>query len=323
MRKYLLACIGGMISLFSQAQTDSTKTMSADPSTSPRAAAEPAKLFYTLKTMNANTTETVGKGKMEFRVGHNFGDIGGGDGGIRSFFGLDGAFDVRIAFEIGLGKRFDLIAGRTRGGGSVQQIFELGFKYKIAEQIENDPSHPLAIALFANATASAMKASPLANTETSFRGFGDRLNTAVQLIVARKMGKVTVQLNSTVVTRGYTQSYDQKTLFALGGALRLPLSKNLHLIMDYFHTFRSSESKDSFRIKHTIRFYDALGVGFEIKVGGHNFNLNFNNATELLENRMIPRTTRTWKNGQFRWGFNLSRTFSLWRPKEKLLEPTL
>lgn len=273
--------------------------------------------------MNANTTETVGKGKMEFRVGHNFGDIGGSEGGIRPFFGLDGAFDIRIGFQVGLGKRFDLIAARTRGGGSIQQIFELGFKYKIAEQIENDPSHPLAIALFANTTATAMKASPNPNTETSFRGFGDRLNSAFQLIVGRKMGKVTVQLNPTVITRGYAISYDQKTIFALGGALRIPLGKKLHLIADYFHPFRSQESRDSFRIKNNVRFYDALGIGFEIKVGGHNFNLNFNNATELLENRMIPRTTRTWKNGQFRWGFNLSRTFVLWRAKEKPVEPTL
>lgn len=318
MRKYLLVCISGMLSLCSQAQDDSTKTMSTESATK-----EPAILFYTLKTMNANTTETVGKGKMEFRVGHNFGDIGGGEGGIRSFFGLDGAFDVRIAFEVGLGKRFDLIAGRTRGGGSIQQIFELGFKYKIADQIENDPSHPFAIALFANTTVSAMKASPLANTETSFRGFGDRVNSAFQLIIGKKIGKVTVQLNPTYIARGYSISYDQKNMFALGGALRVPMGKNLHLIMDYFRPFRSDESRDSFRIKHNVRFYDALGVGFEIKVGGHNFNLNFNNATELLENRMIPATRRTWKNGQFRWGFNLSRTFVLWREKEKLVAPTL
>jgi hypothetical protein len=318
MRKYLLVAIGGMISLCSKAQDDSTNT-----STSLGADKKPAVLFNTLKTMNANTTETVGKGKMEFRVGHNFGDIGGGEGGIRSFFGLDGAFDVRIGFEIGLGKRFDLIAARTRGGGSIQQIFELGFKYKIAEQIENDPSHPLAIALFANATVSAMKASPLPNTETSFRGLGDRFNSAIQLIVGRKMGKVTVQLNPTVITRGYSISYDQKNFFALGGAVRLPMTKSVHIILDYFHPFRSQESRDSFRIKHNTRFYDALGVGFEIKVGGHNFNLNFNNATELLENRMIPSTRRTWKNGQFRWGFNLSRTFVLWRQKEKMAEPTL
>ncbi|HEX2627658.1 MAG TPA: DUF5777 family beta-barrel protein, partial [Chitinophagaceae bacterium] len=130
-------------------------------------------------------------------------------------------------------------------------------------------------------------------------------------------------LNPTLVTRGYSISYDQKTIFALGGAVRLPITKNLHLIADYFHPFRSQESRDSFRIKNSIRFYDALGIGFEIKVGGHNFNLNFNNATELLENRMIPRTIRTWKNGQFRWGFNLSRTFVLWREKTKPMEPTL
>jgi Membrane bound beta barrel domain (DUF5777) len=270
---------------------------------------EPVRIFNTQKAINANTTEVVGKGKMQFKVGHNFGDVGGSNGGVRHGFGLDNAADVRIAFEIGLGKKLDLIVGRTRGGSIVQQLQELGFKYQLANQLENDPSHPLSVAVFANAVLVTQKASPLNNLETSFRSFSDRMSYTLQLILARKMGKVSVQLNPTLVSRGYAISYDQKTLFALGGALRLPISEDVHLIMDYFHTFRNEASKDSFKLKSNTKFYDAIGIGFEIKVGGHNFNLNFTNATELLENRFVPRTVSTWTNGQFRWGFTISRIF--------------
>jgi hypothetical protein len=276
---------------------------------------QPVKIFNTQKAINANTTEVVGKGKMEFKVGHNFGDVGGSNGGVRRFFGLDNAADIRIAFEIGLGKKFDLIVGRTRGASLINQLQELGFKYQLTNQLENDPSHPLTVALFANTVLVTQKANPVNDQENSFRSFSDRLSHTVQLIVARKMGKVSLQLNPTLVTRGYSISYDQNTLFALGGALRLPVSKNVHLIMDYFHTFRNQASKDSFKLRN-IKFYDAIGVGFEIKVGGHNFNLNFTNATELLENRFIPRTISTWTNGQFRWGFTISRTFVISRQKE-------
>ena len=44
-------------------------------------------IFNSDKAINANTTELVGKGKMAFKVTHNFGDIGGNGGGIKNFFG--------------------------------------------------------------------------------------------------------------------------------------------------------------------------------------------------------------------------------------------
>lgn len=132
------------------------------------------------------------------------------------------------------------------------------------------------------------------------------------------MGKVSLQLNPTLVTRGYAISYDQKSIFALGGALKVPVMRNLNLVVDYFHPFRSQSSRDSFAVQATpLKFFDPLGIGFEIVTPGHVFHLNFTNATETLENRYIPRTVTSWGKGQFRWGFTIARQFSLWRPKEK------
>ena len=50
---------------------------------------EPVITFNHIKTINANTTELVGKGKMDFVVTHNFGDFAGSNGGVSNFFGLD------------------------------------------------------------------------------------------------------------------------------------------------------------------------------------------------------------------------------------------
>ena len=277
----------------------------------------PVKIFNSQKTINANTTEVVGKGKMEFKVTHNFSDIGGDNGGIKNFFGLDNATDVRIGFEIGLGKRFDIIPARAKGTdeGKQQKLWELGLKYQLLQQLENDPSHPLSIALFANIVAASNKASGQINTENNYNGFSGRLSETFQLIVAKKMGKVSLQLNPTLVTRGYAVSYDQKSIFALGGAVRVPLGRSVNLIVDYFHPFHNESSKDSFRVRQGIKFFDPLGVGFEIITAGHVFHLNFTNATEILENRFIPRTISSWGKGQFRWGFTISRTFVLWREK--------
>jgi len=271
-------------------------------------------IFSSDKAINATTPVLVGKGKMSFKVSHNFGDIAGNAGGIKNFFGLDNSTDVRIGFEIGLTKNFDAIIARAKGAGPQQRSFELGIKYRFLEQIENDASHPFSLALFANSTIATNAANSFPNQDNSYDGFSDRITSIVQLIIARKMEKISVQLNPTFLTRGYAISYDQKNLFALGGAIRVPLIANrLNLMVDYFHPFRNQASKDSFSVNDNIHFYDPLGIGFEILTSGHTFRLNFTNATEILENRFIPRTITSWGKGQFRWGFTISRQFTLWR----------
>lgn len=274
-------------------------------------------IFSSEKAINANTPETVGKGKMAFKVFHNFGDLAGKNGGIKNFFGLDNSTDVRIAFQVGLGKKFDMIAARSKGAGPQQRSFEMGLKYKLLEQMENDPSHPVSVALFANTVIATNKASTFPNQENSYKDFSDRVSNVLQLIIARKMGKISLQLNPTFLTRGYAISYDQKTMFALGGAIRLPLVENkLNLLVDYFHPFRRQAVADSFKVNDNFEFSDPLGIGFEIITSGHVFRLNFANTTEILENRFIPRTISSWGKGQFRWCFAISRTFTLWRDKK-------
>ncbi len=274
-------------------------------------------IFSSEKVINANTPETAGKGKMAFKVSHNFGDIAGDNGGIKQFFGLDNSTDIRIAFQVGLGKRFDVIAARAKGAGQQQQLWEMGLKYKLLEQLENDPSHPLSVAIFANTVIASNKANPFPNQENSYKDFSDRVSNVLQLIIARKMGKISLQLNPTFVTRSYTISYDQKTMFALGGAIKVPLVQNrLNLLVDYFHPFRREAVEDSFKVNDNIEFSDPLGVGFEILTSGHVFRLNFVNNTEILENRFLPRTISSWGKGQFRWSFTISRNFVLWRDKK-------
>ena len=269
--------------------------------------------FSSTKTINARTTELTGKGKMDFNVTHNFGDVGGSNGGIKRFFGLDNASDVRIAFNLGVTDHLDLGLARAKGSGPQQQLIELSGKYRFMQQREKDPSHPLSIALFANTVVAANTASNFPNQDNSYTDFSDRISNAFQLILSKKIKNISLQLNPTLITRGYTISYDQKTMFAMGGAIRIPLATKINLVVDYFHPFRSSASKDSFKVNNNFKFHDPLGIGFEFLTSGHVFRLNFTNATEILENRFIPRTITSWGKGQFRWGFTIQRKFTLWR----------
>lgn len=292
------------------------------------------KVFYSQKLINANTVEMMHKGAMEFKVIHNFYDIAGKQGGIHNFFGLDNAADVKIVFQVGLTNKLNVVGGRTRGDQyqSVVELWELGFKYKFMEQLENDSHHPISLAAYVNTVASAGKATTTVNKETSFGNFSDRLSQLVQLMIARKFGKMSLQLSPTFLHTNLVVPGDDHSLFALGAAVRVPITKTMFFIADWFHPFRSQRSKDSLNATAELNRnpttkeipydqfgagYDVLGVGLEIVTVGHIFHLNFTNATNILENRFIPRTLTSWGKGQYRWGFTIARNFILFRDKKK------
>lgn len=272
-------------------------------------------IFRSVRAINANTTELVGKGKMDFQITHNFDDIGGSRGGIHNFFGLDNTTDVRIGFQIGVGKKFDVQWARAKAAGNISRIVELGVKYRFLQQTEGN-STPVSLALFVNNAISTMKASDSPTDENYFQNLGDRSTQVVELILAKRIGKVSLQLSPAFLNQGYVVPKDQKTMFALGAAIRFPVSAKFNIIIDYFHPFRTQASKDFLYNTRGLKFYDPMGVGFEIITPGHVFHMNFTNAREILENRFLPRTISNWGRGEFRWGFNLSRRFTLCREKK-------
>ena len=312
--------------VFAQEDSSVTKLMnSMDPKQPTTKSA--TKIFYSQKLINANTVEVLHKGILEFKVVHDFGDIAGTNGGAKTFYGLDAITDVKIAFQAGLTDKLNVFLSRTKGGGNVQQFIETGLKYQFLKQMDNDPQHPISLTLFANIVVSTMKADTnktaylLGIKENHFDNFSDRLSQVLQLMIARKFNNISLQLSPTYVHTNYVVTNDQKSMFALGGGIRLPLSKKFVLVADYFHPFRTKSSEDALKAQyaglHDANRYDAFGIGFEIVTPGHLFHLNFTNATDILENRFIPRTYSTWGKGQYRWGFTIARNFVLFRDKKK------
>lgn len=278
--------------------------------------AQATKVFFSQKLINTKTVEVLHKGIMEFSVAHSFGDIAGDAGGIKRFYGLDNASDIRIGFQTGLSDKLNLITARTRGAAFVQNLWELGLKYQIVNQADNDSKRPFSMTVFVNNVMSTQKRSTLNNQENSFDNFGDRMSQVVQLMIARKFGNVSLQFNPLYLHTNYVVPGDDQGIFALGGAIRLPLSKKIIFLADYFHPFRSQAAKNLFSTQG-VKFSDPLGIGFEILTEGHSFHLNFTNSTEILENRFIRRTVTSWGDGEFRWAFNISRNFILFREKKK------
>ncbi len=266
--------------------------------------------FKSTRIINGQSNETLAKRDLDFRVAHRFGDIGGSGGGSSTFFGLDNSTDIRIAFEYGITDKLTAGVSRAKGSGNFSQMWEVLGKYKLLQQT-HDNRIPVGVTLFANAVVSSMKSSPDKEDVYYFDKFSDRAGYVAQAVIARKFGNaVSLALTPSFVHRNRVGYKDMNNMFALGVGGRLRFSNRVALVADYFYAFRDEESKDYYAARGTD-FYNSLGVGVEIETGGHVFHLNFTNATAVLENQFIPETTSTWRNGQFRWGFNISRRFSL------------
>jgi len=319
--KFLLLCFCISLKLFAQNDTtikkdtaivdisneiDSTKWASGEE--------RPAlKVFYGQRLINAKTVEVLRKGVMAFTVIHNFGDIAGNAGGIKNFFGLDVPSDAQIGFQIGLGNRLNLLLQHTVGSGPIAHFYEAGLKYQFMRQEPN--GLPFSLTTYANVVSTAQKVDTANGREASYISSSDRLSELLQLMIARRFGSISLQLSATFLHTNYVIPGDQNNLFAIGGAIRLPITKRFVIISDYFHSFRSDESIDFWK-NNGVTPKDVFGIGIEILTQGHVFHMNFTNARNILENRFLTRTTESWGKGQFRWGFTLTRNFILFRNKK-------
>ena len=115
----------------------------------------------------------------------------------------------------------------------------------------------------------------------------------------------------TFVHRNYVfDSQDENDLFSIGAGARLKLNKRFAILGDYFYTF------SDFREANKNVYYAPLGLGIEIETGGHVFNMFFTNNAGIVENSFIPNTTSSWTDGEYKFGFNISRTFGVGKKRQ-------
>lgn len=308
----ILLCLATLLAMYIpvSAQTNLEKALGNDTLANQQKEIEAT--FKTTRIINSQSTETIHKHELDFKVDHRFGDVAGTNGGARNFFGLDNSTDIKIGFEYGITDHLNVGIARAKGATRVSQLYETNLKYRLLRQTVDDKM-PLSLTVYASMTIAGVRSDQENPGEaTSYRQFTDRLNFVGQLIVARKFGtNFSLALHPTYIRRNTIADYDgEHDLFAIGIGGRLKVSRRMALVMDYFLPFRSTASKERYE-DAIAALYNPLGVGLEIETGGHVFNLNFTNATAIQEMQYIPETTSSWRKGQFRWGFTLSRRFSL------------
>jgi hypothetical protein len=281
----------------------------------------PKKVFATFKTVkicNAQTIETVKRHHLDFRISHRFGNVWDSDqknpinSATQSFFGFDDIRDVRFSLDYGILDNLTVGVGRN----SMNKIVDGYMKWKFLEQTTSN-SVPVSVALFSSIGYSHARTNELPLYSGVVRPVTanelHRINYFTQLVIASKITDwLSLELLPGYLHRNYinervnsnNNAADENSFATIGFGGRIKLTKRLSFIGDYFYNI------SPFFTNNPTAF-NPLALGIEIETGGHVFSLFFTNASGLIENNFIPYTSETWTKGQVKFGFTISRTFSL------------
>lgn len=271
---------------------------------------EDPRIFKDTKIINSVSIETLEKRKLDFRVGHRFGDLAGDAGGWQTFYGLENASDVMIGFDYGLTDKWMIGINRTKGSDELKQNVNLSTKLRLADG-RSGSSFPFTFTVYGMASISTMPKST--SSEPSLSAFSNpahRIVYHMQFMAGKKIAnRLSLQANAGFTYRNVVREGDKNDLVSLGFALKYQFSKTFALIGEGIYPFNGARDLQT---ESNPVYFPSTGLALEWETGGgHTFQVNFTNARGLVATDYIPNNTANWSEGEFRMGFIISRLFTL------------
>ena len=254
--------------------------------------------FKTNKIINLHSIENTAPGVLDFKIAHRFGFI---NGGAYEFFGLDQA-SMKLIFDYGITKNLQVGFGRT----NFEKVYDGYLKYRLLHQSKGKRNMPISLSYVAGI---AVKTEKFTN-ENRTNYFTSRLYYYHQLLIARKVSdNFTLQLTPSLLHRNLVESTAvENDVYSIAIAGRQKLTKRMAINVEYIYNLNGQIDP---------KYFNSLSVGFDIETGGHVFQLHFTNSTSMVEKGFIAENTGDWTKGDIHFGFNLSRVFTLVKPKHK------
>ena len=301
MRKVLLfALLLCTLSSSSYAQADSLMDMLNSSGKSDKKQPVSA-TFKATRLINGSTVENLAAGVLDFRISHRFGQL---NQGAQNFFGLDNA-TTRIGLDYGITKWLMVGIGHN--------TFEKendGFM-KLSLLRQKKEGTPISLCYLGALSVKGPPAPIVPAGDTWY--FSNRLYYTNQLLLARKFSnRLSLQLMPTIVHFNLVDSTKfSNNIFALGIGGRIKVSKRIAITGEYYYRFTNADMLYS-----GTKTYNSFSIGADIETGGHVFQLFFSNSPGLTERTFIGQTTDSWDKGALHFGFNISRVFTIVKPKE-------
>jgi Membrane bound beta barrel domain (DUF5777) len=253
--------------------------------------------FKATRIINGHSIENVGKGSLDFTISHRFGEL---NEGLQNLYGLDNA-TTRFGFDYGITDWLMVGVGRS----SFEKEYDGFLKMKLLRQTVNGRM-PVSVSLMTAMSATTMS---VVNIPGYTYYLSNRLFYADQVLIARKFNKfLSLQLMPTYLHYNLVSEAGQPNdVLAMGVGGRVKLSKRIALTAEYYYLIP----------EHRLSgYYNSASVGIDIETGGHVFQLFLTNSSAISERTFIGETDGNIGDGGIHLGFNLSRIFTVVKPKE-------
>ncbi len=244
--------------------------------------------FWAPNLVGMETVENISANNLNVTIMHSFGILT--DRTLQDFFGLDTPPNVRLGLDYGITDKWSLGIGRT----TFRKVVDLRSKLTLLQQTK-DGSVPLSISLKGNIGLTTLE---------NNRPIGDDLNYLLSVPIAKKFSDnfsfQAAPMFSHFNTVNEAQG-EKNNLFAIGLGGEYQLSRRYALIAEYYPVIGE-------RNPGTI---NAFALGLNIETGGHVFQLFFASSNWHTEQYVISENNNDFWAGDFRFGFNVNRIFTI------------
>jgi hypothetical protein len=242
--------------------------------------------FWGTRIINLPTTQSIGKGRLLFRVSHRYYPAIGS--GYESFYGLDGPAVILLSFGYGIGDNLDLTLARTK----LDKEVELSLKWVMFER-KKIFTLPFSAAL-------SLGGSLVTQSQPDRKVFSaENMKFNMQVILSHQVSNTL----SFVLVPAYssnTNHWDPSSegTFALGTGGRWMIFNDFSIIWEWVPVLAGYRANSN-----------GWGFGFEKKIGGHVFQVFLLNSAGLTSDQFIPGGDFRLNDWDLRIGFNIFRKF--------------
>jgi len=253
--------------------------------------------FKTTRIVNGQSIENPANGVLLFMISHHFAAL---NSGAYNLFGLDGPAAIRLGLDYGVNDFLSVGIGRS----SWEKTFDASFKAKILRQSSGEHNMPVSVSWYASVV---LRSQDWPAPERK-NYFSSRLAYTNQILIARKFSNsLSLQLTPTFIHKNFVPTaVAQNDIFAVGIGGRYKLTQRLSLNAEYFYLLPGNTADN---------YENSFSIGIDIETGGHVFQLHFTNSQPMFDRAFITETTGKWTNRDIFFGFNISRVFTIKKPK--------
>jgi hypothetical protein len=246
--------------------------------------------FSATRLVDLPTPEGIGAGNVLFRVSHRFVPAAS-SGYDPEFFGLNGPANVLLELSYGFTDALSFSLSHS----NLYNEYEATLRWRVLSEDAGGGFRPVSAALLVGGS--------LATQEREGRDVFSSENAKVnlQLPVSRSVGdRLALLVVPSYSTDTNHWSDNSDATLAVGTGARISLFSTLSITGEWIPVLDGYAAD-----------YDGWAVGVDYVIGGHVFQVFGTNNTGVLTDQYLPGGYAELGSSDFRFGFNIFRTF--WR----------